>query len=462
MNTTPETPATALPQEGEATALPLETPDRTLKARKRWEGKWRRTRQWRGVARDKVRLFRASPLVPDSLKRRILPLLARRVVSFEANAGERPVPALWLLLVAFAVGVLATPSIARSLLGIHSASSSSLPVLPADSLEGIVVSYGVLTLLPMVLMAALVACPYLSGLLGRPKPGRVRKSFAAVIARNHVGFALWAFSWVGICVIAVAVISLLYRGGAPSTPVAVLLNAPLGTLAWMTTMASLVSLCLMFSDLRRRLFVALHPDTFVANRLLELIALLEERPERWQKVAFRSLLPERIEEIAACVEHRIPELVRTRNPHTDGVQRQVMREIANAIRSLQTWVLTPKEDTREWLVLRLAEALACVVTAEWDGLERREEELARVPVSWKAALVDWLKAIASAVIPIALFLVFRTPLHLTEPFAQYIKICLLLWTALVLVARVDPLFGVKVTALKNTLSLFKLSSAKKE
>ena len=115
---------------------------------------------------------------------------------------------------------------------------------------------------------------------------------------------------------------------------------------------------------------ALNPDAIVVSRLVDVVATFEQK-RRWATdVDLKQRLLRDIEQCARTIERLLPSRLKSGDISTDRWTRESARQIANAIRVKKKSVVTPSADTTKQLLPFFTNALLCVTTGNWDGLER--------------------------------------------------------------------------------------------
>lgn len=207
---------------------------------------------------------------------------------------------------------------------------------------------------------------------------------------------------------------------------------------------------------RKRVFYKV-PISLTIDRLLFVIRSVEQTKDIWRGLRFKTVLIKSIEEIAGCLEYALPRRLRSGDVITDIWLEDMTKQVATALREKKMWILTPRKDTRDYLLRSLVSTLVCIVEGNWDDLERVEpKKLPRPAV--RSVIVNLLfktlKTSFWAVLPAMAFIGFQlTPLATTGALRGYITVGLIVWFVLTFVVAFDPNFSAKFSALKDMKSL---------
>ncbi|HKV39693.1 MAG TPA: hypothetical protein VJX67_10805, partial [Blastocatellia bacterium] len=182
---------------------------------------------------------------------------------------------------------------------------------------------------------------------------------------------------------------------------------------------------------------------------------LERNLRKWQDLTFKRGLIMELERVAQCVGLIVRNQVRFRGSDLQLLGTQTGEEIAAGIRGYQKWVLTPKPDTRDVLISRLAEVLIHVAKGEFDSLERLTRDRVSSRERLRSVGTSAMRTVFICVLPAFVFwTVQRIPsLALGEPIAQYVKLGVGLWAALTLLSSLDPVYAAKMGSIKEITSI---------
>lgn len=203
---------------------------------------------------------------------------------------------------------------------------------------------------------------------------------------------------------------------------------------------------------------AMHPDAVLVTGLLEILWLVERQPAKWTDLHFKRQLLSRLEEVASCIQHDLPRMLRTRDVATDLWLRGRAEQIAAAFRALKKWVSTPMADTRDQFIGRIADSLVHASAGDWDALTRMEVEQLSRPQLRSRVLVALRVFLIAAIPMVVLWVVQRTPLALEAPAAGYASAGVFVWAALTVLAALDPLLAAKLAAFKDVSAVLPFRS----
>jgi hypothetical protein len=240
--------------------------------------------------------------------------------------------------------------------------------------------------------------------------------------------------------------------------------AMLGTVAYGgAIVATIILTAPLFYALSQRTKV-LYADALLVDRLVSLLAYIEQNPRQWNQGAFKKQVITKLEALAIGVEAYLFRGLHPKDNVTEAWLKGRSREIAAAFRALKSWILTPMSDTAIQLKQRLSMLLVHAAAGDWDSLERLQAVAVSESRLWRTRILNWVGVILTGGIPLLLFeLVQRMPtLKLPDPVAQYVHVGVLMWAALALIAAFDPLFGAKISALKDVFQLLPIPGKKKD
>jgi hypothetical protein len=208
----------------------------------------------------------------------------------------------------------------------------------------------------------------------------------------------------------------------------------------------------------------LYADAVLVSGLLILLAYVEEHEKQWNQMNFKKWVISELENLALGIEVYLFQSFRPHDSLTENWIKERSHEMAATVRKFKSWILTPMPDTPLQFKCRLGCALVHAASGAWDSLERTQITSISEPRRWHTRVLNWLGVILTGGIPLLLFeLIQRMPtLKLPDPVAQYLHVGVLMWAALALIAAFDPLFGAKVTALKDVFQLLPIPGKKKD
>ncbi len=165
-----------------------------------------------------------------------------------------------------------------------------------------------------------------------------------------------------------------------------------------------------------------------------------------------------LEHAALLIEHYLPYRLHSGEIMTDSWFKESMRQAAAALREKKKWLLTPKDDTWDNLLDVMTSTLECVVSGNWDALQRTEP--AKItPSTVKHVIFNFLmkafKTAIIAVLPALGFLAFQmSPLAVSGTVQGIIEVIVLLWVGVTFLWTYDPDVSAKFSLLKNMKDLF--------
>jgi hypothetical protein len=174
--------------------------------------------------------------------------------------------------------------------------------------------------------------------------------------------------------------------------------------------AGLSALVIMISALiesyrQRRYPVA----DFVDHMMLLLYDLEQPKYQDLKKFSTKRRLLTHLEPAAASVE-RLRFLLPTGDMVTDAWLKEKTLQIAEAVRSLKRWVLTPKPDTHTHLKTRVALFLELAISGEWDAMPCAAPEGRAYPGHWLVRAGEILQMSSVVLIALALAVLIRPSL----------------------------------------------------
>jgi hypothetical protein len=187
----------------------------------------------------------------------------------------------------------------------------------------------------------------------------------------------------------------------------------------------------------------------IVNPLFFILFNTEGNPRRWTDARFRSEINSQLEEAATTVEVALPKILRARDAATQVWAKQKFAEIANSIRELEKWVITPQQDTLHDLRIQVAQRIACIAGGNWDGLARLPVER----VTREVRMLRWKNYAATALValaPLLLWLVLQeTKVEVGSGFGEVITILTFVWAMVVLLQLLDPTLPDRVAIFKE-------------
>jgi hypothetical protein len=229
-----------------------------------------------------------------------------------------------------------------------------------------------------------------------------------------------------------------------------------GVLGFLVTAAPVVSLGVWVRTLLERRTSEVYPYAVVVDGFLGILWEVEDRPSRWAEVDFKRQLITQLEKVAFCIDRYLPRRLRTGDMATDGWLEESSEQIAAGVRDLVKWVFTPKRDTREQFISRIALSFEYAARGEWDNFERVPPEKLSRPEILRTRIRTIFGALLSAAVPVLLLLLLKNLKIVVEPILTYLTVGAYVWAALTFLARLDPDYAAKLTAIKDISQLLPL------
>ena len=211
-----------------------------------------------------------------------------------------------------------------------------------------------------------------------------------------------------------------------------------------------------------RLLKYRYPDAFIIYQFIELINSLDNGQKSWVDANFRRTILLNIEEVANCIEKDLFRKLKSGDRKTDDKFDKIAHCIAASLRLKKVWVLTPKEDTLEYLLDEFKSYLINIVLGNWDELDQVEPKKISTKRIWLERIRRTFRVLIIGGIPfLALGLIQSSSIALVSPYVDYATIGAILWAVITIVVTFDPLFVVKVDAMRDVMTLLPLSRKNK-
>ena len=284
---------------------------------------------------------------------------------------------------------------------------------------------------------------------------------------RYLNFASFRLGWMSVVFIIYSMLVYRVNSGnlSPEKPLGIILiNALVGGFGCLLVglfLSLIVALPVRLSLYRRKR--KLYPDLLIIDRLLTMLSHVENNTIAWNKLRFKQHLLFNTEQIAALMQHDLPLQLKSGDIATDLWISERFRKIAAAIRGLKKWIVTPKSDTREQFKEHLANCLIYAASGDWDSFEQSEPEKLSHPQHWRSQIGTTVRVIISGTTPIFIWgIVQQTVLAIEGAIAEYVTIGVILWAVITFLTSLDPLYGSKITAIREITQLLPFSSGKKE
>jgi hypothetical protein len=134
------------------------------------------------------------------------------------------------------------------------------------------------------------------------------------------------------------------------------------------------------------------PDARIIEDLVFLLFESETRRLDWNALTFKQQIINTLEDIATRFEQDLANQLRPADEVTELWWNRAMLKTAASLRSLKTWALLPRADTRDHFIATLSAFFVHFARGEWDSLPQAERELpplkTRLAIRVKAFLVS--------------------------------------------------------------------------
>jgi hypothetical protein len=198
--------------------------------------------------------------------------------------------------------------------------------------------------------------------------------------------------------------------------------------------------------------MARQADAILILRLMELIAVIEENPSKWNELPFRAKLLSKLDAIAVLIKGDFRRLWGTRDPELSRWLGQYTTEVAFSIHCLGKWLISPRIDTRNCLIERVCHLFICIARADWDEIPRDPIVSVEPQQKWLTRALQIIRLTVTSIIPITiLWLLNRFNVKLEDPIKTYLYAAASLWAAIAWIAAFDPLYSTKIEAIKSLI-----------
>jgi hypothetical protein len=274
------------------------------------------------------------------------------------------------------------------------------------------------------------------------------------------------FLWMAVPVIVFGVVLQVFVSSHIVLPIRIydfLMITLMTAFAFMCVLPVLFALFVIVAFAWTRYVSCCYPDYIITDRLIRIISLIETSPQRWGELDFKKELVFRLESIAGRLVRDLPKQLRCEDPVTDAWLAELTIRSAAAMRGLKKWVITPKPDTRDQLLISLTRSLELAASGNWDGLEQLQPEV------YPGAQRPWFYRLASLVgrllsafsVLILSWILPYTPIALDQPLAGYLTLVGLGVAVFGITTMLDPSWVDKLNALKDFLGLLPFTGRNK-
>jgi hypothetical protein len=396
-------------------------------------------------SRKLVREFCSVQVIDDIAKRQLLPRIRRHVVrveAFDIRARRILANTFFPLALLFFGMALLIPTLFRP----ASPSDSSVNIvnmLQVSSTAGKETFFGLAGTAGVI--CVIILPPVLIPLyIRRYRRQRKPKSAVSVILRTFLPL---------VPILAVGEILFLATNEETHILGRAMLRGVLAALVYFGL--SFVFVAIAYT-VRRHLTTTRIPDSIIVTELLHILRIASGPPVAWASLRIRREIIARLETVALCVQYGLPRQLGGSDVVTNLWIKEQTHEMASAFRSLKRWVASPRSDTQEQFTKRIAVSLVHYARGEWDLLERLSPGNLSRPLR-RAQVLSAVKTVIVGVVPLlGLFAVQHSSLRIEGGAADYLKVGAFLWAALTYISLLDPTYNVKLTALKEIMSILPL------
>jgi hypothetical protein len=224
---------------------------------------------------------------------------------------------------------------------------------------------------------------------------------------------------------------------------------------------------------------ARHPASHAIDNLFRAMRRLQKAGTNWADTDTRTYATAEIAVASEIVRRSLLQRFATRDAKTLSWRHTQAVKISAALSEKQTWLMTPKPDTRDELFKSIGQILLALISGVWDTLELAKELAKELATEANTAeteekqfrqraihvVLDSMRTLLVALLPAVLFLLadkLNLLADIGAPGRGYIKIGLFVWAALTVILLLDPLFKEKFGIIKEAYQLVKPSGKRAE
>jgi hypothetical protein len=196
------------------------------------------------------------------------------------------------------------------------------------------------------------------------------------------------------------------------------------------------------------------PESIVAHNILMILDAIEQHPELLSNLNSKRMLITRLDYIATAINTDVPNLLKTKNVDFNNSAKLISQEIANSIKDKKFWVLTPKDDTSQYLANYLSDFLFHFVNGDWDSLKRVNAPEITLTERWTKRYLPILKPIFLLGLPLVAYFWLQNSIFSSEPWMGTVTGYLIVWVIINFVSLLDPSAKEKIGALTDTAGMF--------
>ncbi len=173
------------------------------------------------------------------------------------------------------------------------------------------------------------------------------------------------FNLVMSCAVSAPVVYLTARHSAHP-----LFVVTLGLLYWPFLYAAIVAPLWAALSMARYAARGRDPDSAMASALFSALLLLERQSRKWPDLKFRASVARHVSESGKIARSFLLRKFDIADPATLLWATRRAEAIAAAFTEKQRWLMTPKPDTRDVLLVFLSRSIVAVLDGAWDELDR--------------------------------------------------------------------------------------------
>jgi hypothetical protein len=217
-----------------------------------------------------------------------------------------------------------------------------------------------------------------------------------------------------------------------------------------------------------------NPHVDMARAVFQALVLLQNAGERWSAPDVRAEAISLIGTAATLGRQYLFQKFVTLDEQTLAWRTRQGLRVSIKLAQKQTWLMTPKEDTRDKLFDCLGKVLIGLLSGTWDQLELASDEEVAAVAQIKDGegvirrvgriTLSVTRTLAVALLPAIFYIILEQAKLLTDvtPAAlSYLKIGLFLWAALSFMLLLDPLLKEKLATVKEAVQLLKPAATNK-
>jgi hypothetical protein len=191
--------------------------------------------------------------------------------------------------------------------------------------------------------------------------------------------------------------------------------------------------------------------------LLNVLSLAADKSVQYTDFGTKRTILHRIERAADHMERCIPAALPSGDTQTDAWISRQAREMACSLRKLKREVFTTDATVYGHFIWQLRVTIILAATGQWNRLPR-DTSTGPKRQRIRDGLISAGATISRAVLPLAILWLVQRFIEIPESTLKTLLVGGLIWACLTVIAAFDPLFGEKISALKDVGDL--ISSAR--